>query len=154
MTDGHTYTALFEAPGGKPILKVYADPATGKAPWTVGLGHTGPDVHEGDTWTEDRCWAAFYNDYAIAKTTAARAIGTTSWASLCAPRQAVLIDMAFNIGEARLTGFHNMLAAIRAKNWEAAHDELLNSIYAAQVKTRADTNATTLLTGKWPEAAA
>jgi hypothetical protein len=34
--DDHTYTALFEAPGGKPVLKVYGDPLTGREPWTVG----------------------------------------------------------------------------------------------------------------------
>lgn len=152
--DGHLYTAAFEAPGGQPILKVYADPATGKAPWTVGLGHTGPDVLQGDTWTEDRCWTVFYNDYAVAQTAAAQVIGTSCWASLSEPRQAVLTDLAFNIGEARLAGFHYTLIAIRAKNWQMAHDELLDSAYAKQVKTRATTNATVLLTGNWPEASA
>jgi lysozyme len=28
-------------------LKAYPDPATGGAPWTIGVGHTGPDVHPG-----------------------------------------------------------------------------------------------------------
>lgn len=148
--DGHQYTAQFEAPHGQPILAVYADPATGKAPWTVGLGHTGPDVHEGDVWTSDRCWHAFYNDYSIAQTAAVNVIGTDCWSTLCEPRQCVLTDMAFNIGSGRLGGFHNMLAAIRKGDWQTAHDQLLDSAYAAQVKTRATTNASVLLTGNWP----
>lgn len=29
------------------VLTAYPDPATGGAPWTIGVGHTGPDVHPG-----------------------------------------------------------------------------------------------------------
>lgn len=28
-------------------LEAYPDPATGAEPWTIGWGHTGPEVHEG-----------------------------------------------------------------------------------------------------------
>lgn len=150
--DGHQYTARFEAPGGQPILKVYPDPATRKAPWTVGLGHTGPDVHQGDTWTPDRCWTAFYSDYSVAETAASQVIWITTWAILNECRRAVLTDMAFNVGKSRLEGFRHMLEAIRQGQWQRAHDELLDSEYAMQVKTRADMNAAVLLTGKWPEA--
>jgi hypothetical protein len=43
-----------------------------------------------------------------------------------------------------------MLDAIRAADWQRAHDELLDSDYARQTKTRAQTNAKVLLTGEWP----
>ena len=33
-------------------LKAYPDPATGGEPWTVGVGHTGPEVIEGFEITE------------------------------------------------------------------------------------------------------
>lgn len=33
------------------VLKVYADPGTGGAPWTAGYGHTGADVRAGMTVT-------------------------------------------------------------------------------------------------------
>lgn len=42
--------------------QVYADPATGGAPWTVGIGHTGPDVKRGDVWTDAQIDAAFVKD--------------------------------------------------------------------------------------------
>lgn len=41
---------------------VYPDPATGGAPWTVGIGHTGPDVKKGDVWTDAQIDAAFTKD--------------------------------------------------------------------------------------------
>lgn len=148
--DGHQYTALFEAPGGKPILKAYPDPITRGSPWTIGLGHTGKDVHQDTTWTEDQCWHAFYNDYAVAEGYASHIVGTDCWAKLNGARRAVLADMAFNLGPGGLTNFNHMLVAVRFGDWTRAHSELLNSAYAAQVKTRAQTNAKTLLTGEWP----
>lgn len=148
--DGHQYTALFEAPGGKPVLKVYGDPLTGREPWTVGIGHTGPDVKKGETWTADRCMAAYYNDYAQAQGHALKIIGSVCWSHLNDPRRAVLIDMAFNLGPLRLTNFEKMLSAIRSNHWNVAKAELLDSAYAKQVKGRAIKNATVLLTGAWP----
>jgi lysozyme len=152
--DGHKYTALFEAPNGKPILQAYPDPITRGSPWTIGLGHTGPEVHQDTVWTEDQCWHAFANDYLQAQSHAAQVIGTSCWARLNNQRRAVLADMAFNIGATRLGGFHKMLAAIRQGNWSLAKAELLDSDYAGQVKTRATTNAQALLTGAWPDEAA
>jgi lysozyme len=148
--DGHQYTARFEAPNGKPILKAYPDPLTNGDPVTIGLGHTGPDVHLGDTWSYDRCMAAFYSDYAAAEASASHVIGISAWALLNECRRAVLTDMAFNIGKSRLEGFRHMLDAVRTHDWQRAHDELLSSQYAMQVKGRADKNAAVLLTGSWP----
>lgn len=148
--DGHQWTAQFEAPGGKPILRVYPDPLTGGEPYTCGLGHTGPDVKKGETWTYDRCMAAFYSDYSIAESAARTVIGASIWMHLTEPRQCVLTDMAFNIGQARLGKFVNMLDAIRKSQWQRASDELLDSVYAKQVKGRAIKNAHVLLTGVWP----
>lgn len=150
---GHEYTARFEAPGGKPVLHAYPDPLTGGKPWTIGLGHAGDDVHEGDVWTYDRCMATFYNDYAVAESEASRVIWITVWAILSEPRKAVLTDLAFNIGRSRLEGFKHMLEAIRASKWHAAQAELLDSAYAKQVHGRANMNAAVLLTGNWPDEA-
>lgn len=148
--DGHQYTAQFEAPGGEPILKAYPDPITRGSPWTIGLGHTGPDVHENTEWTEQQCWAAFYNDYAIAGGFAPGIVGASCWTRLNEPRRAVLVDLCFNPGPTKLAGFHHMISAIQAGDWQTAHDELLDSAYAGQVHSRADTNALVLLTGEWP----
>ena len=34
-------------------LDAYPDPATGGDPWTIGWGHTGPEVHKGLTISQD-----------------------------------------------------------------------------------------------------
>ena len=36
------------------VLDAYPDPATGGDPWTIGVGHTGPDVAEGLSITQER----------------------------------------------------------------------------------------------------
>ena len=43
-------------------LTAYPDPGTGGAPWTIGYGHTGPDVHPGVTITEGEAEAFLIED--------------------------------------------------------------------------------------------
>ncbi len=43
-------------------LKAYPDPKTGGAPWTIGWGHCGHDVHKGLTWTQELADAVFEED--------------------------------------------------------------------------------------------
>lgn len=40
-------------------LKAYKDTA---GVWTIGWGHTGPEVHEGLVWTREQCVAALHAD--------------------------------------------------------------------------------------------
>lgn len=56
---------------------------------------------------------------------------------LDAVRQAVIANMAFNLGFAGLMGFKNMWAAIGRRDWESASEEMLNSKWARQVGVRA-----------------
>jgi lysozyme len=70
-------------------------------------------------------------------------VGDIDW-----PRKAVLIDMTFNMGIDRLIGFVNTLNAIQDKNWQKAHDEMLDSIWAREVGSRATELATIILTGQ------
>lgn len=46
-------------------LKAYPDPASGGEPWTVGWGHTGPDVGPGTMWTQERADAALAADLGV-----------------------------------------------------------------------------------------
>jgi lysozyme len=49
------------SPEGRRVLEyfegrrndAYPDPATGSDPWTIGVGHTGPEVFKGLVWTDD-----------------------------------------------------------------------------------------------------
>lgn len=90
------------------------------------------------------------NDLEAISHQAAGVVGDATWAMLNEPRRAALIDMAFNMGAARLEGFHNTLAAIRSGDWQAAHDQALRSAWALQVGERARRDAEILLTGEWP----
>ena len=66
-------------------------------------------------------------------------------------RRAVLVDMAFNLGVPGLLGFRRMLAAVRARDWETAAREMLDSRWAGQVGHRAEELAKMMTTGEWPE---
>ena len=52
-------------------------------------------------------------------------------------RRAVIVDMLFNLGLTRLIGFSRMLAALRDEDYKKAADEMLDSKWAGQVKSRA-----------------
>ena len=52
-------------------------------------------------------------------------------------RQLVLMDMAFNMGVPRLCKFINMWAALEQHDYNKAADEMLDSKWAKQVKSRA-----------------
>jgi GH24 family phage-related lysozyme (muramidase) len=64
-------------------------------------------------------------------------------------RQFVLADMTFNMGAARLGGFHRMLQQIAAENWAAAADEMRASIWHGQVGQRATDDERRMSTGDW-----
>jgi lysozyme len=55
-----------------------------------------------------------------------------SFDTLSPNRQAALVDMAF-MGEDTFAGFHQMWAAIEAKDWQKAHDEILDSKWTEDV---------------------
>ena len=62
-------------------------------------------------------------------------------------RMSVVIEIAFNDGLAGLLHFPKMLAGIGAKNWQAAHDECLDSDAARALPARYKFLAQILLTG-------
>ena len=61
-------------------------------------------------------------------------------------QQTALIDMSFNLGKTRLSGFDRMIKAVNKGDWKKAAKEMLNSDYAKEdVPDRAKRNA------KWLE---
>jgi lysozyme len=72
------------------------------------------------------------------------------WAeALDAPRLGVLVNMAFNMGVPKLVGFEKMLFAVRAKDYEMAAVEMLDSLWADQVGDRALRLAEQMRRGSW-----
>jgi lysozyme len=64
-------------------------------------------------------------------------------------RFAALVDLCFNIGIGGISKFKKMLAALKANDYTTASSELLNSIYAEQVPSRAIELADMFRTGTW-----
>ena len=69
--------------------------------------------------------------------------------SLEAPRQAVLYDMAFNMGTRGLLGFRNTLRFIESGDYKRAARNMLQSKWADDVGRRADRLADQMATGEW-----
>lgn len=134
-------------------LRAYPDPLTGGAPWTIGYGHTGPEVHKGLLWSEDQCEAALLRDVQVHNATLARVL---PWvADLDAPRRRVLQNMHFNLGWDNprtpklegLAGFVNTLAACERGDYEATARGMETSLWARQVGARATRLCATMRTG-------
>ena len=52
-------------------------------------------------------------------------------------RQAVLINMVFNLGKTRFRGFKNFIKAVKSEDWERAAVEMEDSLWYKQVGKRA-----------------
>ena len=113
---------------------------------TIGWGRN----LDGNGITEAEAEMMFGEDYARAEREAESLMGQ-QWRRLDEVRQAVLIDMAFNLGGAGLAKFRNTLAAVRRGAWHMAAVEMLDSRWARQVGHRASRLATMMQTGQWPK---
>lgn len=79
----------------------------------------------------------------------ATTLSTYWWASgLDDARLSVLVELGFNLGVTGLLHFPKMIAAIGAKDWRTAHDELLDSDAAHMLPTRYAALADILSTGE------
>ncbi|MAD95855.1 MAG: hypothetical protein CMB99_00865 [Flavobacteriaceae bacterium] len=65
-------------------------------------------------------------------------------------RHGALISMVYQMGERGVKKFKKMLSALAAGDWQRAHDEALDSVWANQTPHRAQKTAIMLLTGEWP----
>lgn len=50
--------------------------------------------------------------------------------------QSILVNMTFNLGRPRLSKFKKMIKAVEENDWNRAADEMMNSKWYRQVKTR------------------
>lgn len=57
------------------------------------------------------------------------------------PAQEVIFDMVFQMGHDGVQGFKKMLLAIHSRDWNAAADECLDSVYHRQTPSRCEGNA-------------
>ena len=71
------------------------------------------------------------------------------WRKMEEPRQAVLLNMAFNLGVPKLLGFKRALGAMSIGDYPRAGTEMLDSLWARQVKGRAAELARQMVLGAW-----
>jgi len=82
-------------------LSAYHDPASGGDPWTIGYGHTGPEVHAGLVITQQQADAWLLSDAAVAARAIDRLVGDVAMS----PRQRdALISFCFNVGAGAVEG--------------------------------------------------
>jgi lysozyme len=114
---------------------------------TVGIGHVEPGLYVGEVWTDAQIDAAFDRDVA---TKTAEVTAALPWfAQINEARQAVLLQMAFQMGTHGLLQFKQTLAAVRDQRWSDAAGGMLASVWAKQTKGRANRLARQMETGDW-----
>jgi GH24 family phage-related lysozyme (muramidase) len=87
-------------------FEAYPDPGSGAAPWTIGWGSTGPDIHAGLIWTQAQCDARLAAQLARFVADVANAIRD---APTTANQFDAMVAFQYNTGaiaRARLTGLH------------------------------------------------
>jgi lysozyme len=64
-----------------------------------------------------------------------------------AQRTAVILDMTYNQGSMRPEKWPKFSNAVGKRNWNEAADEIMNSLYAKQTKSRAVRNSAIMRDG-------
>jgi len=126
-------------------LAAYPDPISHGAPWTIGYGHTGPEVHPGLDWTPSQCDGALATD--AGKVQLGLDTAMPWWRTLNDPRQDVLVNMAFNLGLHGLLAFSDTLALIKGGQFQRAGLAMLDSTWAKQLPNRSHRLAMQMETG-------
>lgn len=121
------------------VLRAYPDPATHADPWTIGYGHTGPEVKLGLVWTQAQAKAALDAD--LYETD----VGVTSLIDGHPTTQNqfdALVSLAFNIG-VRALGGSTLLKKHKAGDYVGARAQFAvwnkgnGKVMAGLVKRRA-----------------
>lgn len=115
--------------------------------WTIGVGHL-IDKRKGGSLPEFIIDALL--DYDLGKHVRELQERAPWVVSLDDVRQAVLYDMAFNLGVDGLLKFRNTLGLVQAGRYKEAAAAMLQSKWATQVKTRAVRLSRMMDTGEWP----
>jgi lysozyme len=106
------------------VLTAYPDPGTGAEPWTIGYGHTGPDVRPGMTITMDDAADLLRDDIRKAEAQVKRLVQV----QLNQHQYDALVDFEFNTGRLATS---TMLRLVNAGDMAGADNEFQKWVYAA-----------------------
>ena len=93
--------------------------------WTIGYGHTGPDVHPGLVITLQQALDLLQSDLLGARKDVTRLVTV----DLNPNQYAALVSLAFNVGAGCLIGTH-LAADLKSGNFDAAADDFLRFDHA------------------------
>lgn len=71
------------------------------------------------------------------------------YAGLDEVRKAAIVELLFNLGLSKFKGFKNFINFVIQRRWTQAGEELKNSLWYGQVKSRGDTLIAQIKTGAW-----
>lgn len=112
---------------------------------TIGYGRLCDKSRKGSGLTEAEASTLLDNDVARVE---AQLTAALPWlTSLSDARQRVLLEMAFQLGVNGVLAFRKAIAAVKAGQWQEAHDEMLDSAWHTQTKERAERLAEQMLRG-------
>lgn len=144
MTTSNLFTDLQRDEGFRPAA--YPDPISHGAPWTIGYGHTGREVHPGLVWTKTTALAALTSD--ISATERGLDSALPWWRTLDDIRQDAVANQAFNLGVHRFMGFNTYLELLKAHQFDEAAEDDLHTLWGHQVGARAVRIAQEIRTGQ------
>jgi len=101
-------------------LAAYPDPATGGAPWTIGYGHTGPDVKPAQRINEQTAEMLLIADLAKFE----QGVAQAATVPLSQNQVDALVSFAYNVGLGNLKS-STLLRKLNAKDYQGAADEFL-----------------------------
>jgi lysozyme len=96
-----------------------------KGIWTIGWGRADPGVTEGMTCTQGEADA--WRNAKLSSICATLDAHLPWWRTLALPRQAVLVQMCYQMGFDGMLAFHDMLTALSRQDWDGAADAMLDS---------------------------
>ena len=132
-------------------LKAYADEYGN---WTIGYGHNLSSHGLSNVQAASTVWTQAQADtHLILDAQAAIDAVYAHWpwaVKLTDARQAVLGDMAFQLGIGGLSKFSNTLAAVQSGLYQIAANDMLESNWHSQTPDRCDRLAAMMRNGEWP----
>lgn len=115
------------------VLKAYPDPATGGKPYTVGIGHTGPEVQLGETITQAEAEALLYSDLERFE----KGVDSLVQREIAQHQFDALVSLAFNIGLGnlktstllkKLNAFDDIGAQVQFLAWNRAAGKVMRGL--------------------------
>jgi lysozyme len=110
------------------VGKAYPDPGSGGDPWTIGYGHTGPEVKPGQTMTKARALLVLRDDMQTAVRKLYSVVKPDVIDELTEEQYAALLSFTFNLGA---KASWTIWKRVNGREWDRIPAELMKFTRAA-----------------------